>query len=1110
MLSLEQRSSAANPSILTREQKNARLGRLKAELSKYFGFATDTNIAEALSFAQNFQNSDAVNTPRTPISSNNVAVVRSQLDIQKDPDLANIFKVMLDAGAGAVHALGAFLPQTPDRTVETIGSYLSARIRESANDPAKLRKIARCVKMHYCSAANVAGLASAGGTEGIQILFPDLQTVGFDGSPEDTELKSRLVAFRVEHPMLAPGNKNSELLSLFFNAFPTIELTRATPVLNIRVYSDRPAIQTGKLGAVSLQKFLEGAVDVFNNPSMIAQARANDVPSAPLAVGQYRAGSDTPIPDNYSTVGMEIFTAPQTLVNPDAARNNAYNNQNFLAPVIDPFRPLASIKSFDVEVRSAVGLISTKTAKLEIVLHDRSRLGEFADLVKPDRYGSSFLEVEYGWSHPDGLAADNPYADLLNLTRNKDHFNIINSSFSFDEVGQVTITLNLCTRGSSELTEVSIAGSQNRLREQLTTMERLSREVNRLSDLFGQRPSTNNDNATSGTSASSGRRQEIRGQQMLTAAGDSTSFLLLTPELFTSLRQLRTTLSARTAPGQATRQAAIELRDTINSLVGTSNGGNAQVGGALGALQATVNEEISSTISSLNQPTTPNERTSDPFGNDIFLRHMPNEAKRELRNGSAVRERFAGTAADASTSNRQTISRTSSGRPVGRSIASDHGVVSLGTLFMAFVAKPLAKVKDSGGNNKFDEVQVFFHNFNNKAGPMSHCNISQFPIYTDFFAREYARLRLENANRAVNLTAAEFVAFLANRMVDDPMNPAYGINGLYQNSTTRESLEARYRGDEFNRRMQAIMRRTNIGRSNDFVMPQITLEIEALPAVQDESKTILRLHLYDKACSPNSSIRELLSLSTDNLLSTMTSYPGDQASFSAQRSAARAQGSDAPSDSVLLQNWNSIHSMVINAASNPPYNLITAIPSPDGSETTYRFVGGPKKLKELVMQYTPHIIYGCMGTAVKNASLSSNQNSLLSTINMQRSLNSNPVEPNGEQTGGVPLSIYPIELSMTTFGCNLARYSQELFIDFNTNTTADNIYYITGLSHKIEPGVFETTLKLTPNDAFGQYRNLIGQLNNAQHVLSHALTEGNAPTPAPENQNNRRSFRGRR
>jgi len=370
MLSLDVRSPVNN-SLLTREQKNARLGTIKAELSRYFGFATDQNIAESLAYAQNFQTNEATNRPLTPLARDSVSTVQSRLDIHTDPDLIDIFRVMLDSGAGAQHAIGANLPTDQGRRIFTIGAYLGGLVRDANGDQEKLGKITRCAKMHYCKAANIAGLSTTPDDVGLRVLYPDLESIGFDGSSEDTRIKDRLVAFRVEHPMLVPGNKNAELLSLFFNAYPTIEFTRATPVLNIRVYSDRPAIQDGRLGAVSLQKFLEGAVRVFNNPSVEAQARANQVPAAPLAVGQYRAGSESPIPDYYSTVGMEIFTAPQTLVNIEATNQT----ENYLAPVIDPFRPLASIKSFDVEVRSAVGLISTKTAKLEIVLHDRSRLG---------------------------------------------------------------------------------------------------------------------------------------------------------------------------------------------------------------------------------------------------------------------------------------------------------------------------------------------------------------------------------------------------------------------------------------------------------------------------------------------------------------------------------------------------------------------------------------------------------------------------------------------------------------------------------------------------------------------------------------------------------------
>lgn len=1059
---------------LTREQNSARLGRIKSDLARYFGFATPENIAEALAFAQAVGQTEAAQVPLTPTTANGPQVVRSRLGIRADPELQDVFELLLDSGEGSRFAITG---------TGSILELLAAKVRDARGDRNKLIKLARCAKLHYCNTVRTpvaSSVADSSAAAGARVLYDNLGVIGFGNSADEQAAKQRLSVFRVEHPMIVPGNKNAELLTVFFNAFPAIELTRATPVLNLKVYSSRQVFQNGKLGAISLQKFLEGA-------RTVSPDNATDMPVRAIALANQVTASLFGQTDqefsSYSLTGLELFTAPQTLVNPSANKQQG----NYLAPVIDPFRPLASIKNFDVEVRSAVGLISTKTAKLEMTLHDRSRLGEFADFVKPDRYGSSFVEVEYGWSHPDGLDVGNPYADLLNLTRVKEQYNIVNSSFNFDEVGQVNITLNLATRGSSEMTELSITGNQPQVREYIRAVERLSREINALSDqVFGTRQRSGN-NTSSESNSNSSHRREIRGQQMLTAAGDATSYLILTPELFTSLAQLRRTLTQRISgdSSPAVRRQAQQLKARLDELVGTSSN-SVSPNSRIGIIQSTINNDVSTAISMINRDTD-GQPSSDPLARDIFLREMPSVPRSMLleANGT-LKRRQSGIRRDANTANGQVVgvatpsqTRSASGRVSSRGIVSDGSVISLGSLIMALVAKPLAKVKNADGF-KFDEVQTYFYNFNTKAGPMSHCNISQFPVYTDFFAREYSRLRLENSSRTVDLSVTEFVSFIASRMIDDPMNPAYGINGLYRPSTTSDELVARTNGDEFNRNMQRIMRAANIGQSPDFVMPQITLDIEAVPHATDETKSILKLHIYDKACSPNNTLRELLSLSTDSLLSNLSAYPGDDQSRVAQEEQNRAAGATGVPRHVLRDNWREIHAAITEHARAT--GLIEAVQGTNGSQ--YRFVGGPKRLKELVMQYVPHIIYGCMGSTVKAANLSTMQNALLATINMQRSLNGDPVDANGEQPGGVPLSVYPVELSVTALGCPFVRYSQELFMDFNTNTTADNIYYVTGLSHKIEPGTFETTVKLTATDAFGQYRNLIGQLNNAQTTLN--------------------------
>lgn len=439
-------------------------------------------------------------------------------------------------------------------------------------------------------------------------------------------------------------------------------------------------------------------------------------------------------------------------------------------------------------------------------------------------------------------------------------------------------------------------------------------------------------------------------------------------------------------------------------------------------------------------------------------------------------------------------------------------VISLGTLIMAFVARPLASLKNTASSSstlpKFEEVQVIFYNFNNKASLMSHCNISQFPVSTSYFAREYARLRGETVSRAVNMSVAEFMSFLAAKIVDDQMNPAYGIADLYERKDNQVQVKETVRST-FDGTMLQRMRANNIGGHSDFVMPQLTFQFDALPVARNETGqnygTILRLHVYDQTCSANTTFRELLALSTNNFMNNFSSYPPNTEQA---RALLDQQGNTDQTRHDLRENWRELHQLIINQAT--ANNLITPIivnrettvPNNQGVEGTdrreyYRFTGGPQRLKEYVMKNVPHIIYGAMGTTIRSANLGSQSNAALNSINMQRSLNSSPVLPNGAQIGGVPLSLYPLELTMTSIGCPLLRSrGQEVFIDFNTNTSADNIYIINGFSHKIEAGSFETTIKLIAQDGFGQYRNMIEQLNKAEKTLEEINNTAN-PNSAP-------------
>ena len=1117
---------------LNRIQKIDRLGKVRKSFATYFGFTSDQRIADALLYQDATSDSRPVPTLTTTTTGqaatranpagerSSAQELRARFGIGRgDPIARKIIEIFMEGDGTALLGIG---------DAATIAGKLSELLSLPANTEhttEQLDNFNRFITVFWASTSNrtITPPIPQSSIGRVTAFQSTLDKIGFrqaSSNPPSTvdeqETKDRLCAFMMKHPVLVPSEKNADLLSVFFNAIPALELTRATPVLNVRIFSKKQVYTTesgqgGKLSSVSLAKFLEGAIDVSEGGgsqygALRAIALANQVTASnPLGNRDTVADTDKDFL-YYSVSGMELFQAPQTLVNPDAAKIRS----NFLAPPIDPFRPLATIKSFDVDVKSTgYGLISTKQSKLEIVLHDRSRLGEFADFVKPDRFGNSFIEVEYGWSHPDAVdvgattsdAIKNPFADLLNLTRSIDHYSVVNSSFSFDEVGQVTITLNLMSRGVSEMAELAITGEQNVLRQQLQHVRELAETITTLTAQVYRPPAGNNVDALAETT---GHRTEIRGEQMLGAAGDATNNLLLSKELLKSYRDLQAALRVRgaAATGNGHRNtAAVELGRQLELLIHLPGSTNGSTNGtrprdAISVVRSTINNSIKESLKLMNK----NGR--DVIEKDAFFSTLAPFMREKIVGFSGqVRQESIARSTEETTLDNDELAN----------ITNDHipSIISLGTIIMSFIAKPLAGIKING-NYKFKEVQVYFYGFNNKAGWMSRVNIAQFPIYTKHFAREYSRYRLQNVGRTLAVSITDFMTFLHDKIVDDTMNPAYGLSALYKPG--REGPEVKGSADVFDRELSSKMSAANIGGSSDFQMPMITYDLEASPCVSSPSETILKIHIMDRTSSTRSPLRELLTLSVNDTLSSVCTFPATASTTTTatanEDSIIQQDIQDNPRQSAaattaraneLRRNWKECYDEIVTHAIS--LNLIEDVSrftiDNNGNRITrttptapsYRFVGGPDKLKSMIMEYTPHVIYGAMNTTIKQASMATQANAALATINMQRAGNADAILATGEQPGGVPMTIFPVQLSLTTLGCPFIRYSQELFVDFNTNTTADNLYYVNGIQHKLSPGEFTTTLKLTPCDAFPAYRNFVGQLNNASNRIK-GITDG--------------------
>ncbi len=908
-------------------------------------------------------------------------------------------------------------------------------------------ELAKFAKLHHSSPLNETpySVADIGNMLGLQ--------------NEDYIVK-KLSAIEIYSPNISPSSKETEGLSIIFNGIPNLEMARLLPYLDIQFMFGKDTTDfNGNLLAPSIYKFLEGAVQVRDNSKLALITRASEVGG--------RITGATNQTGRLATAGFELFTSPQTMVNADTP-NPVYNRLSSgdaeyslrSTSVIDKFRPFLSFKEFSVDLApSGAGLFSFKTGKLVFVLHDRSRLHEIADLVKSDLYGTTEIMIEYGLIHPDQPEAGNYYADLFNSTRVKEKYGIKNSQFTFDEVGQVEITLELFTKGSTDIFLVNIAEASDATRQTLVRIE----DMGQIISIFRQ-SIPNESGGNGGNNAS----REIRGIQALDTLSDIRNNIRLTPTLVNQIRELRSSLrgvAERNRDVGGILEAFTELFGEVNqSRAARTN--NRELPASTDAplleqLSYSIQDELRSQFRILKEGI-------DPFLPQNFElpsnrvagapRRPANSFRRILRDGTNTQP--------AATVPGENISQS-----ILNEFSQENDIVSLGKLLMVFVGQPLAATK------KYDEVQFLFYPFNNYSGYARYLNTGNFVVDLRYLMEQYFRYRMESTSRAANVNINEFMSFLQGTIIDDPAAAVYGIDDLYEKTIDRNTNQTQTtaRFDAVRLQTEISDRLRNVTPDGTFKMPQIQLYMEAVPRKNirieggslneslDDSKTILRVHVFDEQASRYEGFGSILEIARDNTLSSFSNL------------------NDVNTNSVIGENQKREIERIINLATHE--GLIQQIRptrtelNPDGRFTFYRFTGSQGQLKEFIMKTMPYIIYGCMGTTIYTANLSSMNDPALSSANMLRAVNANPQRANGEQPGGLPIQIIPAELSVTCLGNTLVNFGQRVYIDFQTGTTADNIYVVNGVTHTITPGEFKTEIKFVFYDGYGKYRSFIDQVN---------------------------------
>lgn len=832
--------------------------------------------------------------------------------------------------------------------------------------------------------------------------------------PENPDRGPNLVSVLVNDVQLMPSSRDTGIGELFMNFIPSVEMSRAVPYLDIGLCIPGSNSPDSRAQVVTLASSLGyKPTEDENDPNNLFFTGLDS--------------TEVGIENRNVRSGIELFTAPQTLtdrrqfIEPD---DLAAGNSLSTALPLDRFKPFASFSGLTIDVVNSNGLISHKTAKMTITVHDRGRLHELAAFIKPELYSRTHLYVEYGWSHPDDDIDKNPFGYLINTLRVVEKYTIVNSSFSLDDSGQVQVDIQLFARGSERLNLADISRGEG----VEVVYEKIEEQVEVINTAL----------------------QNLRDDETVQSE---------LADIFSSqvLGAVTSTDSSVTAVDDDVREEIFEI---INQRIESSTD-NEDLTNIRDALVTIYGESDAESQSPDSAPLVSQLEATIAVSLELKRRLLYNGIDTFLSDQSvkSIRPTAAGT-----------IEETEIG-------TDDY--VSLGKLLNIYVGKPLAATR------RFAEVQLLFYPFNANSSNLRNISTANFPIKK----REFERMLQEETELTANLPLERFINILNRDFVANQASEIYGFSSLYgpaDENGRRELIEelqndqTRYVGLK-----QQLLRNVYGGDTEEaiFKLPDLQFHVEAVPVRSninvdtDRStalyNTILRIHIFDASASPYESALSVYRAATTNRLNAIRRPRDEENDEMSHGAVAQALIDRAIQDGILE---------VL-----PRNSVQTA--TEERIPETYRIRGGVGGIKRYMRKVVPSVRYGTPGSAIIQASFDSLADSSLSTIHMLRA-GSGGDGPPGVRDGGLPLRISPTEVNVETFGYPFFNIGQQFFFDFDTGTTADNIYGVAGASHSLEPGRFTSSVKLVPiGDAYGEYRALVDEIANAIRTIRSSESE---------------------
>tara|TARA_R110002020_G_scaffold37124_18_gene112065 strand:+ start:10653 stop:13835 length:3183 start_codon:yes stop_codon:yes gene_type:complete len=836
-------------------------------------------------------------------------------------------------------------------------------------------------------------------------------------SPERFSTPS-LACFTFPNNNLSPAARLTGPAALFLNAIPTVEISRCIPFIKVTFISAAPPL-LGEKTDLSILNFLGSSnsdADGVNMTDALPQMLKEEFGFT--LVTQADDGAEV---KQYSTsisaAGMELFTSPQTMVdaNINGTSRTSKGGSSFLGDhpyasgesgILNPFAPLMSLEKISINVTGLKNeMLTNETANMSFVIHDRSRMAELAPLLAADLFGSTYLTIEYGWSHPDGVdASGNSYGALLNSMRSVGAYNIVATNFGIANDGQVRCDMRLTNRGGSEVKIFPIATGNLMPVAVFESM---------ITGYLAQKLQAD----TAGMNAS--QSKEIRSKAKVSMDAATSPSTVVSRDIYSKFAEI---LKPRQ---EGTVQSSSELVEAIKALVGDP--AKAGTSDALGEI-ATSNVSLAKEVENkLNHMMT----GKDPWLKSVYPPSVVESLKAAKQTGAAV---------------------------------------SLGKLLATFVGAPMA------GSGRFDEVQLMMYRFNQQSGAArDYESIANFNI-----SSEYLRMLVkEFVSVKPSMSIQGFIGFINDKLLSSPNNPNYGLTAEQDKLSETSSGEGQTQeaiqtvASEMNKKLKEIYQNSDSPARAQFRVPKLSMYLECLPAmvksdegdpsssfVQSPDKNILRIHVYDLKATPYED--ELFLLAAQNDKDTAEVIKPTAPAASTEATSANGAGeSPAGASSGTADNaiGDGATGAVVPAA--PPDDKASG--ASDSPYIVYTASVSNKKIKSLIKSAVPSITYGEGFSAMNSFNMRSTTSGPVADammVNARLEGAKSPTDSKNTASTLEDVTVIPANASMDLLGCPILRYGQHFFIDLGTGTTADNLYYITGIEHNLSAGEFSTNVSL--------------------------------------------------